>query len=250
MVPLSPFNDTLVMVAEWVGDTGLLAVSGDEILYMVGCELKVLPLSFKIENERQTKQYTFFCLLCYCYWYHVDPLFCSGLFTARSKSFDSTIYLIRTRLREWGNSRKFLVYTNFLIQIENHRILVVETSTIFYVWFYPNQADLEFAILSIKTPITLRSICPNIWWKCILFYLWSRTLNPAPSSGWQGGGRAVSQTGCIKVSWKIGHYKKGTKLIFDSRDNSGGWQFTLVVTGPLTCGLSQLSLPWFKSWWG
>ena len=153
MVPLSPFNDTLVMVAEWVGDTGLLAVSGDEILYMVGCELKVLPLSFKIENERQTKQYTFFCLLCYCYWYHVDPLFCSGLFTARSKSFDSTIYLIRTRLREWGNSRKFLVYTNFLIQIENHRILVVETSTIFYVWFYPNQADLEFAILSIKTPI-------------------------------------------------------------------------------------------------
>ena len=162
MVPLSPFNDTLVMVAEWVGDTGLLAVSGDEILYMVGCELKVLPLSFKIENERQTKQYTFFCLLCYCYWYHVDPLFCSGLFTARSKSFDSTIYLIRTRLREWGNSRKFLVYTNFLIQIENHRILVVETSTIFYVWFYPNQADLEFAILSIKTPITLRSISLSV----------------------------------------------------------------------------------------
>ena len=39
MVPLSPLNDTLVTVAEWVGDTGLLAVSEDEILYMVGCEL-------------------------------------------------------------------------------------------------------------------------------------------------------------------------------------------------------------------
>ena len=52
--------------------------------------------------------YSLFC------WYHA--IFCSGLFTARCKSFDSTIYLIRARLREWGNSRKFLVYTNFLIQ--------------------------------------------------------------------------------------------------------------------------------------
>ena len=66
MVPLSPLNDTLVTEAEWVGDTGLLAVSEDEILYMVGCELtSSAPISLKIENERQTKQYTFFCLLRY-----------------------------------------------------------------------------------------------------------------------------------------------------------------------------------------
>ena len=55
MVPLSPLNDTLVTVAEWVGDTGLLAVSRDEILYMVGCELtSSAPISLKIENECQT----------------------------------------------------------------------------------------------------------------------------------------------------------------------------------------------------
>ena len=55
MLPLSPLNDTLVTEAEWVGDTGLLAVSEDEILYMVGCELtSSAPISLKIENECQT----------------------------------------------------------------------------------------------------------------------------------------------------------------------------------------------------
>ena len=34
-VPLSPFNNSLVELAEWVGDTGLVVVIGGEILYTV-----------------------------------------------------------------------------------------------------------------------------------------------------------------------------------------------------------------------
>ena len=44
-MPLSPFNDSLVELAEWVGDTGLLVIIGGEILYTVS----VRSLTFFVE---------------------------------------------------------------------------------------------------------------------------------------------------------------------------------------------------------
>ena len=47
-MPLSPFNNTLMELAEWVGDSGLLVVSGGEILYTVSVHSQTFFILFSV----------------------------------------------------------------------------------------------------------------------------------------------------------------------------------------------------------